>query len=86
MYKISDSTEFEDTVIRLVELVQTCLYIFGFFKHDVDGLLCSATECGLEEFYNAFLRSSFQVLFFFFSSSLFSDPNSGFSCNIKGKS
>ena len=62
LYKISDSTDFEDTVIRLVDLVQNCLYIFGLFKlDDVDGLLCNATEGGLEEFYNTFLSNKFQV-------------------------
>ncbi|GJJ70560.1 hypothetical protein EMPS_02909 [Entomortierella parvispora] len=61
LYKISDSTDFEDTVIRLVDLVQNCLYIFGLFKlDDVDGLLCNATEGGLEEFYNTFLSNKFQ--------------------------
>ncbi|KAG0053700.1 hypothetical protein BGZ83_000584 [Gryganskiella cystojenkinii] len=61
LYKISDSTDFEDTVIRLVDLVQNCLYIFGLFRlEDVDGLLCNATEFGLEEFYHAFLSTKFQ--------------------------
>lgn len=62
LYKISDSTDFEDTVIRLVDLVQNCLFIFGLFKlEDVDGLLCNATEGGLEEFYHTFLITKFQV-------------------------
>ncbi|KAG0251705.1 hypothetical protein BG011_007432 [Mortierella polycephala] len=61
LYRISDSTNFEDTVIRLVNLVQNCLYIFGLFKlSDVDGLLCNATETGLDAFYNTFLSSKFQ--------------------------
>ncbi|KAF9959796.1 hypothetical protein BGZ72_008714 [Mortierella alpina] len=61
LYKISDTTDFEDTVIRLVDLVQNSLSIFGLFKlSDVDGLLCNATEKGLEEFYNTFLSSKFQ--------------------------
>ncbi|KAF9571140.1 hypothetical protein EC968_000998 [Mortierella alpina] len=61
LYKISDTTDFEDTVIRLVDLVQNSLYIFGLFKlSDVDGLLCNATEKGLDEFYNTFLSSKFQ--------------------------
>lgn len=73
LYRISDSTDFEDSVIRLVNLVQNCLYIFGLFKlSDVDGLLCNATETGLDAFYNTFLSSKFQVnrkslgFFFFF--------------------
>lgn len=62
LYKISDTTDFEDTVIRLVDLVQNSLFIFGLFKlSDVDGLLCNATEKGLDEFYNTFLSSKFQV-------------------------
>ncbi|KAF9198067.1 hypothetical protein BGZ49_001222 [Haplosporangium sp. Z 27] len=61
LYRISDSTEFEDTVIRLVSLVQNCLYIFGLFNlSDADGLLCNATEMGLDEFYNTFLATKFQ--------------------------
>ncbi|KAF9429993.1 hypothetical protein BGZ94_008724 [Podila epigama] len=62
LYKISDSGDFEDTVIRLVELVQSCLFIFGLFNlADVDGLLCNATEMGLDQFYLTFLSSKFQV-------------------------
>ncbi|KAF9194798.1 hypothetical protein BGZ50_005678 [Haplosporangium sp. Z 11] len=61
LYRISDSTDFEDTVIRLVYLVQNCLYVFGLFKFsDIDGLLCNATETGLDAFYNTFLSSKFQ--------------------------
>ncbi|KAF9927758.1 hypothetical protein FBU30_002875 [Linnemannia zychae] len=61
LYKISDSTDFEATVLRLVVLVQNCLYIFGLFNlADVDGLLCNATENGLEQFYLTFLSSTFQ--------------------------
>ncbi|KAG0098794.1 hypothetical protein BGZ93_010347 [Podila epicladia] len=61
LYKIQDSGDFEETVIRLVEMVQNCLYIFGLFKlADVDGLLCNATEMGLDEFYTTFLSSKFQ--------------------------
>ncbi|KAG0007805.1 hypothetical protein BGZ80_004212, partial [Entomortierella chlamydospora] len=62
LYKISvDQNEFMDTVIRLVDLVQNCLFIFGLFKlEDVDGLLCDATEMGLDEFYNTFLSTKFQ--------------------------
>ncbi|KAF9985008.1 hypothetical protein BGZ65_011960 [Modicella reniformis] len=64
LYKISDSPDFEDTVIRLVELVQTCLFIFGLFNFtDVDGLLCNATERGLNEFYETFLSAKFQRFF-----------------------
>lgn len=62
LYKISDSTDFEVTVLRLVVLVQNCLYIFGLFNlQDVDGLLCNATEKGLEVYYDTFLKSTFQV-------------------------
>lgn len=62
LYKIQDSGDFEETVIRLVEMVQNCLYIFGLFKlADVDGLLCNATEMGLDEFYTTFLSTKFQV-------------------------
>ncbi|KAF9338169.1 hypothetical protein BG006_009544 [Podila minutissima] len=61
LYKIQDSGDFEETVIRLVEMVQNCLYIFGLFKlADVDGLLCNATEMGLDEFYTTFLSTKFQ--------------------------
>ncbi|KAF8953865.1 hypothetical protein BGZ52_011791 [Haplosporangium bisporale] len=61
LYKIQDSGDFEETVIRLVEMVQNCLYIFGLFKlSDVDGLLCNATEMGLDEFYITFLSTKFQ--------------------------
>ncbi|KAF9137072.1 hypothetical protein BGX30_010580 [Mortierella sp. GBA39] len=61
LYKISDSTDFEVTVLRLVVLVQNCLYIFGLFNlMDVDGLLCNATEKGLEVYYDTFLKSTFQ--------------------------
>ncbi|KAF9339428.1 hypothetical protein BGZ91_005921 [Linnemannia elongata] len=61
LYKISDSTDFEVTVLRLVVLVQNCLYIFGLFNlQDVDGLLCNATEKGLEVYYDTFLKSTFQ--------------------------
>ncbi|KAG0200692.1 hypothetical protein BGX33_010837 [Mortierella sp. NVP41] len=61
LYKISDSTEFAVTVIRLVVLVQNCLYIFGLFNQsDVDGLLCNATERGLDEYHKTFLSSTFQ--------------------------
>ncbi|KAG0288340.1 hypothetical protein BGZ96_007868 [Linnemannia gamsii] len=61
LYKISDSTDFEVTVLRLVVLVQNCLYIFGLFNlSDVDGLLCNATEKGLEVYYDTFLKTSFQ--------------------------
>ncbi|KAI1317759.1 hypothetical protein EDD11_007933 [Mortierella claussenii] len=61
LYRISDSTDFEETVIRLVNLVQNCLCIFGFFKlSDVDGLLCNATKTGLDEFYDTFLSTKFQ--------------------------
>ncbi|KAF9106039.1 hypothetical protein BGX27_009348 [Mortierella sp. AM989] len=61
LYRISDSPDFEDTVIRLVDLVQNCLFIFGLFKlQDVDGLLCNATEKGLDEFYSTFLSTKFQ--------------------------
>ncbi|KAG0039436.1 hypothetical protein BGZ82_008291 [Podila clonocystis] len=61
LYKIQDSGDFEETVIRLVEMVQNCLYIFGLFKlSDVDGLLCNATEMGLDEFYTTFLSTKFQ--------------------------
>ncbi|KAI8358887.1 hypothetical protein B0O80DRAFT_258016 [Mortierella sp. GBAus27b] len=61
LYKISDSSDFEATVIRLVELVQTCLYIFGLFKQtDIDGLLCNATENGLDGFYETFLSPKLQ--------------------------
>ncbi|KAF9899136.1 hypothetical protein BX616_003256 [Lobosporangium transversale] len=61
LYKISDSTDFEETVIKLVTLVQNCLYIFGLFNiKDVDGLLCDATERGLDTFYKIFLSSKFQ--------------------------
>ncbi|KAF9388340.1 hypothetical protein CPB97_001195 [Podila verticillata] len=61
LYKIQDSGDFEETVIRLVEMVQNCLYIFGLFKlSDVDGLLCNATEMGLDEFYMTFLSTKFQ--------------------------
>ncbi|KAG0208536.1 hypothetical protein BGX28_000540 [Mortierella sp. GBA30] len=72
LYRISDSTDFEDTVIRLVDLVQNCLFIFGLFKlSDVDGLLCNATERGLDEFYHTFLSSKFQK----FPSDNALDPN-----------
>ncbi|KAF9908548.1 hypothetical protein EC991_009693 [Linnemannia zychae] len=61
LYKISDSTDFEVTVLRLVVLVQNCLHIFGLFNLlDVDGLLCNATEKGLEQFYDTFLKSTLQ--------------------------
>ncbi|KAF8935236.1 hypothetical protein BGZ58_005154 [Dissophora ornata] len=61
LYKISDSTDFEETVIRLVNLVQNCLFIFGLFKlSDVDGLLCNATKKGLDEFHETFLSSKSQ--------------------------
>ncbi|KAF9317930.1 hypothetical protein BG003_000159 [Podila horticola] len=61
LYKIQDSGDFEETVIRLVEMVQNCLFIFGLFKlSDVDGLLCNATEMGLDEFYTTFLSNKFQ--------------------------
>ncbi|KAF9354558.1 hypothetical protein BGX34_010947 [Mortierella sp. NVP85] len=61
LYRISDSSDFEETVIRVVELVQTCLYIFGLFDLvNIDGLLCNATERGLDEFYETFLSSKFQ--------------------------
>jgi hypothetical protein len=62
LYKISDSTDFQVTVLRLVVLVQNCLHIFGLFNLlDVDGLLCNATEKGLEKYYNTFLKSTLQV-------------------------
>ncbi|KAG0380856.1 hypothetical protein BGX24_004066 [Mortierella sp. AD032] len=61
LYKISDSTDFEVTVLRLVVLVQNCLYIFGLFNlADVDGLLCNATERGLEQYYEDFLKTTLQ--------------------------
>ncbi|KAI7821710.1 hypothetical protein BC939DRAFT_202082 [Gamsiella multidivaricata] len=64
LYKISDLTDFEETVIRLVGLVQNSLYIFGHFNlSDVDGLLCNATKEGLDEFYDIFLSSKFQRLY-----------------------
>ncbi|KAG0295586.1 hypothetical protein BGZ98_001335, partial [Dissophora globulifera] len=62
IYKISEVADFGETVIHLVDLVQNCLYIFGFFKlSDVDGLLCDATQKGLDEFYETFLSSKFQI-------------------------
>ncbi|KAG0233705.1 hypothetical protein BGW42_007291 [Actinomortierella wolfii] len=61
LYKISDSAEFEETVIRLVIIVQNCLYIFGLFNpHWIDGLLCTSTEYALDEFYDRFLMDQFQ--------------------------
>lgn len=62
LYKMEAKEDLEETVIRLVEMVQTCLFIFGLFSlSDIDGLLCNATERGLDEFYETFLSSKFQV-------------------------
>ncbi|KAF9586126.1 hypothetical protein BGW38_009396 [Lunasporangiospora selenospora] len=61
LYRISDSTDFEATVIRLSALVQNCLVVFGLFNlQHVDGLLCDATEMGLSRFYEMFLSSKMQ--------------------------
>ncbi|KAI8073325.1 hypothetical protein BC940DRAFT_291078 [Gongronella butleri] len=55
LYKIADTVDFEDAVIKLVTIAQTALFLFGLLKQDyIDGLLCDETNRALGEFYRLY--------------------------------
>lgn len=55
LYRTSDKIEFSSTVMDLVKLVQSCLYLFGVLSGDIlDGLLCDVTERSLIEWWNRY--------------------------------
>lgn len=55
LYRTSDKIRFSSTVVDLVNLVQSCLYLFGELTSDIlDGLLCDVTERSLVEWWNTY--------------------------------
>ena len=62
MYRTSDKIKFSSTVIDLVKLVQSCLYLFGELSSDIlDGLLCDLTERALVEWWNTYGNPFYDV-------------------------
>jgi hypothetical protein len=55
LYKIADTVDFQEAVIKLVSLVQTALYLFKLLDKDyIDGLICNETTNALWIFYTKY--------------------------------
>jgi hypothetical protein len=55
LYRTSEKIDFPSTVIDVVKLVQSCLYLFGMLNSEIiDGLLCDVTERSIIEWWNVY--------------------------------
>ena len=62
LYRTSDKIQFSSTVIDLVKLVQSCLYLFGVLSSDIlDGLLCDVTERSIIEWWDVYGTTFYDV-------------------------
>lgn len=54
-YKIADTVDFQNAVIKLVSLVQISLHLFKLLDKDwIDGLICDETNKALWTFYTKY--------------------------------
>jgi hypothetical protein len=55
LYRTSEKINFRSTVIDLVKLVQSCLYLYGLQSAELlDGLMCDVTERNIVQWWNLY--------------------------------